>query len=244
MKEKPFFVGWDVTPSQACITKRGWLLLGLSILIAGWIGAGQRTPGKGTFAFGDVRVYKGILIAEPTPMLVSDKTIGGHQLFYLVNPLKRGFPNSTARKHHLAKVEIRGMLIHDEYEAMIEVLPNGVQAFGRTEKSPLKVSEAQKVILRGEIVDSKCHLGAMNPGRFKPHRACAIRCIAGGIPSILVVQSLDGALTYYLLVGTKGESIHRQLLSFVAEPVEVIGETRVVGDRNVLYLNTSNITRL
>lgn len=244
MKEKPFFIGWNATPSQARISKRGWLFLGLSVLLAGWIGAWQRTPGKGTFAFGDVRVYKGILIAEPAPMLVSDELVSGYQLFYLVNPLKRGFPKSTARKHHLAKVEIHGTLIHDEYEAMIEVLPNSVQAFERTEKNPLKVSGPRKVILQGEIVDSKCHLGAMNPGRFKPHRACAIQCVAGGIPPILVVQSLDGALTYYLLVGPKGESIHRQLLDFVAEPVEVMGEAKVVGDRNVLYLDTSNITRL
>ena len=97
MKEKPFFVGWDAALSQTPMTKRGWLLLGLGILLAGWIGAWQRTPGKGTFAFGDVREYKGILIAEPTPMLVFDATVGGHQLFYLVNPLKRGFPQSTAR---------------------------------------------------------------------------------------------------------------------------------------------------
>lgn len=244
MKEKPFFVGWDAALSQASMTKRGWILLGLGILLAGWIGAWQRTPGKGTFAFGGVRKYKGILIAEPTPMLVSDETVGGHQLFYLVNPLKRGFPQSTARKHHLAKVEIRGTLIHDEYEAMIEVSPNGVQSFGQLEKSPLIESEAREVILRGEIVDSKCHLGAMNPGRFKPHRACAIQCIAGGIPPLLVAQSQDGALTYYLLVGTKGEPIHQQLLNFVAEPIELKGKAKSIGDRNVLYLDTSTIIRL
>ena len=244
MKEKPFFVGWDATSSKVRMTKRGWLLLGLGIFLASWIGAWQQTPGKGTFAFGDARVYQGVLIAKPTPMLVSDETVEGHQLFYLVNPLKRGFPQSTAQKHHLAKVRIRGTLIHDEYEAMIEVLTNGVQSFGRVEKPPLKISEAREVILRGEIVDSKCHLGAMNPGRFKPHRACAIQCIAGGIPPILVVQSLGGAFTYYLLVGTKGESIGRQLLRFVAEPVEVKGEAKAIGDRNVLYLDPSTITRL
>ena len=244
MKEKPFFVGWDATLSQDPMTNRCWLFLGLGILLAGWIGALQRTPGKGTFAFGDVRVYKGILIAEPTPMLVSDETVDEHQLFYLVNPLKRGFPKSTAQKHHLVKVEIRGTLIHDEYEAMIEVLPNGIRVLGRVEKSPLIESEAQEVILRGEIVDSKCHLGAMNPGRFKPHRACAIQCIAGGIPPLLVTQSQDGALTYYLLVGTKGEPIHQQLLSFVAEPIELKGKAKSIGDRNVLYLDTSTIIRL
>lgn len=244
MKEKPFFIGWDAALSKVCMTKRGWLLLVLCILLAGWIGAWQQTPGRGTFAFGEARVYEGVLIAEPTPMLASDETVDGHQLFYLVNPLKRGFPKALAQKHHLAKVEIRGTLIHDGCEAMIEVSSNGVQVFGRVEKSPLIESEAREVILRGEIVDSKCHLGAMNPGRFKPHRACAIQCIAGGVPPILVAQSLDGALTYYLLVGEKGESIGRRLLNFVAEPVEVKGKARAIGDRNVLYLDASTITRL
>jgi hypothetical protein len=45
--------------------------------------------------------------------------------------------------------------------------------------------------LIGEIVDSKCYLGVMNPGALIPHRACAIRCISGGIPPVLLVRQSD-----------------------------------------------------
>ena len=41
---------------------------------------------------------------------------------------------------------------------------------------------ADNVTLKGEIIDPKCYLGAMKPGGGKTHKACAMRCIAGGIP--------------------------------------------------------------
>ena len=48
---------------------------------------------------------------------------------------------------------------------------------------------AERVMLRGEIVDSKCYLGVMNPGEGTVHRDCAARCLSGGLPPMLVVRS-------------------------------------------------------
>jgi hypothetical protein len=84
----------------------------------------------------------------------------------------------------------------------------------------------------------------MNPGRFKPHRACAIQCLTGGIPPILVAQNPQGQLAHYLVVSTDGSPIHDSVLDFVAEPVEVTGTLTSVGDRNVLYIDPATINRL
>ena len=64
----------------------------------------------------------------------------------------------------------------------------------------------------------------MNPGNLLPHRACAIRCISGGIPPVLLVQAKDQPAVYLLLVSTTGAPVNQQLLDLVAEPVEITGE--------------------
>jgi hypothetical protein len=85
----------------------------------------------------------------------------------------------------------------------------------------------------------------MNPGRFKPPRACAIQCIKGGIPPpIIVARTPDGTLAHYVMVGTDGSAINEAVLPFVAEPVEVSGVLKEIGGRKVLYVDTENITRL
>ena len=92
--------------------------------------------------------------------------------------------------------------------------------------------------------DSKCHLGVMNPGRFKPHRACAIQCLAGGIPPILVAQTADGKLAHYLLVGPDGGAVNAAVIDYAAEPVEVSGTLKIVGGRKVLYSDLDTLKRL
>ena len=102
---------------------------------------------------------------------------------------------------------------------VVEQLEEG-RADGRgAEREPLG-----RCTLRGEIADSKCHLGAMNPGRRKVHRACAMNCIAGGIPPVLLVDREDGGTDVALLVGPSGEVVNDAVLPLVGLPVEVTGE--------------------
>jgi hypothetical protein len=98
--------------------------------------------------------------------------------------------------------------------------------------------------LAGEIVDSKCFFGVMNPGELKPHRACAVRCISGGIPPVLCVRDAAGRACYFWLVGPEGEPIGRALLDFVAEPVLVEGEVRRRGEELVLYTDPRGVRRI
>ena len=98
--------------------------------------------------------------------------------------------------------------------------------------------------LVGEIVDSKCFLGVMKPGNSKPHRACAARCISGGIPPVLLVRDKQGNPTYFLLVSSAGESVNDAVLDLVAEPVEITGRVMRHGDLLVLHADPETYRRI
>lgn len=88
----------------------------------------------------------------------------------------------------------------------------------------------------GEIVDTKCYLGAMKPGRGKPHRDCASLCIRGGIPASLLVRTESGERSLVHLLSLDGQPLGHEVLEWVGEPVEVWGTLRRHDDR--LFLRT------
>ena len=95
--------------------------------------------------------------------------------------------------------------------------------------------------LKGEIVDSKCYFGVMKPGFGKPHRDCAIRCISGGIPPVLVVKNEKGEAQYFLLTGQNGEPINQEVLPFVGLPVSIKGQLEKMADWYVLKVTPTDI---
>ena len=89
-------------------------------------------------------------------------------------------------------------------------------------------------VLVGEIVDTKCYLGAMKPGRGKPHRSCASLCIRGGIPAALLVRTETGERELIHLVDPAGRPLGPELLEWVGQPVQVVGQLRREDDRSFL----------
>jgi hypothetical protein len=77
-------------------------------------------------------------------------------------------------------------------------------------------------VLEGEIVDTKCYLGAMNPGQGKTHLSCAVRCISGGIMPSLVVKG--GGVLPILLIGADGKALDLGVLERVGLPVKIKGK--------------------
>ena len=98
--------------------------------------------------------------------------------------------------------------------------------------------------LVGEIVDSKCYLGVMNPGQLTPHRACAIRCISGGIPPILLVRQTNGSALHFLLVSSDGRPVNKEVLAMVAEPVQITGEVVRQGEFLILRADPATYRRI
>ena len=90
--------------------------------------------------------------------------------------------------------------------------------------------ELGTVQLTGEIVDSKCYFGVMNPGNGKVHRDCAARCISGGVPPAFLVRDASGHAETLLLANWK-----RELLNHIAEPVTIRGRLVRSDGRLSLY---------
>jgi hypothetical protein len=111
---------------------------------------------------------------------------------------------------------------------MVEVVPGSVRAMKRG-PAVVSVNTLGEETLTGEIVDSKCYLGVMNPGRTKVHRDCAARCISGGIPPAFVTT--DG---FYLLVGGDGRPLQHEVLGWVGETIQVRGEVLRSGETLIL----------
>ena len=84
----------------------------------------------------------------------------------------------------------------------------------------------------------------MNPGQLTPHRACAIRCISGGVPPVLLVRPKGEPAKYFLLVSADGKAVNKQVLDLVAEPVEITGQVERQGDLMILRADPNTYLRL
>lgn len=78
------------------------------------------------------------------------------------------------------------------------------------------------VVLTGELVDTKCYFGVMRPAVGKVHRACAVRCLSGGVPPGLLVRDDKGNAVVVLLTGT-GNAPLKFDVQWAAREVRVTG---------------------
>ncbi len=250
-----FYIGYLPSPPPG-VARRirravGALLAGAAALAA-LLAAAQRPFAPAVFEFGQPREFSGRLAAQPVPLLwllrpgrtgAVAKPLSG---YLLVGPGKHGAEALVAGLAGRA-VRLRGSLVYRQGATMIEVVPGTLQASPAEEPlfPPVPRPEPQGTIsLRGEIVDGKCFLGVMNPGSGKPHRDCAVRCLSGGAPPLLLVREASGAARTVLLIGPRGRAIGREMLDVVAEPVAVHGELARHGELHVLVVERSDIRRL
>ena len=242
-----FYVGYLPTAPRS-IARRARrtvaTLLACVAAVALALVAGQRRLDGRLFEFGRVREYRGALELEPQPTLVVTRPgVGaGVSRWLLVGPGKHGARELVAGLDG-ATVRLRGELVSRGAETLLQIEPGSVEADGRAARAPA-VEPLGTRVLRGEIVDSKCHFGVMNPGEGKAHRDCAVRCISGGSPALLRVPAADGEARYFLLLGPDGKALGRELLDFVAEPVEMRGAVERHDGVYVLRTDPSAIRRL
>lgn len=237
-----FYVGYLPTaPAGVARFVRGVVLLLLAgaAVVAGVLTFAQKPFGPGVFEFGVERTYEGILHEKPYPTL----EIEPGERHYLVAPFKFG-ADSQVRGLDGQHVRLRGAPIHRGDQRMIEIVPGTLEKLGPPERTDLVTIEHGTMTLVGEIVDSKCYLGVMKPGSEKPHRDCAVRCISGGVPPIFLVREAGGPAAYLLLVGADGRQIGKEVLDFVAEPLEVTGEVSKIGNVFTLRAEPASFRRL
>ena len=249
-----FYIGWEAKASTEIRQHVRWMVAGLLVMTLGLalaFAATQQTIGISVFEWGTVKKFSGVLRLQPYPhLLVSrpGKTSSNlnFSTYYLVAPFKFGLPREKLASFDGKTVSLQGTLIYRSTQTMIEVIPDSIKA-GETKIDWLPDGATiglrrQKLV--GEIVDSKCFLGVMNPGQLLPHRACAIRCISGGIPPVLLVRQPDGSAHYFLLVSTDGRPVNREVLDLVAEPVQITGEVERQGELLILRADPKTIRRI
>lgn len=240
-----FFVGY--LPEQPSRTARrvrgavlavGGLALGLGCLFV----AAQQPYADAHFEYGQEREFVGTIEEEPPTLWTEgESSPAGH---LLVAPGKHGAAMLVAGLEGRA-VTLRGKRIWrdgTERMAMIEIAPGSLRPAQSAARIPAE-EDLGRVRLAGEIVDGKCYLGVMNPGEGKVHRDCAARCIAGGAPPLLAVAGGLPRGRLVSLAGSRGESIHAELLDFVAEPVTIEGELIRHGDRYSLHADLGTLRR-
>jgi hypothetical protein len=248
-----FYIGWEAraAPGVGTLVRRvvpGLLVLALlaPVLLAG----SQRMIGVSVFEWGNLKNFTGVLEAQPYPHLLVARpgNAAGQPAFstyHLVSTWKFGLQPDAVAALNEKPVTLKGTLIYRATQTMIETRPEWIRAAG---KSPAPAGLPQTVPLGrqsfvGEIVDSKCFLGVMNPGQLTPHRACAIRCLSGGVPPVLLVRRNDGPAIYLLLVSAEGKPVNKQVLDRVAEPLEITGEVERQGEWLILRADPSTYRR-
>ena len=211
--------------------------MGVALLIASGFIVNQKHIANGTFDYDNLKVVEGQLVRYPFPAIrvLAGNDKMGHPLiktYPLVNDSKfgaDGLVDSVRKLYNTDQfiTQIKGAIINRDGTTAME-LSNGFQSIKILSKlNNLPKARLVSVVdttMFGEIIDPKCYLGAMNPGEGKPHRACAILCIRGGIMPMLTFKSKNGEHLYAVLQGEKGEAINEQITKFVAEPVSISGK--------------------
>lgn len=252
-----FFVGWRKTPPGTARFLRPYvaaLVIG-AIATAAALAWLQRPPGNGQWDDGEVVTLRGIALTNPYAVLRVSQAGKTPRTYLLVEDGKFGALPRTSRivqgRACGVPVEVKGTLLHrgDCWMIALEPGESGMRPLSADEAEGLPKPEpgerqvvAETTTLRGEIIDPKCYLGAMKPGGGKTHKACAMRCIAGGIPPMLVTSDA-GRETFYLLVAEGGGAANDVVYPFVGDRVEVTGRVERSGDMLVLRIMRDSLHR-
>ncbi len=230
----PLYVGYLPLPAphrrllRRLLPALGVLVVALALTVA----ALQRDPGPGRWA-PDAEPFTGTLVCRPYPILLPDDPARPPLLIVAQGK----FGAAPLADLDGARVELRGRPLVRADAHMLELdsahapqrLAGPAQTTPNTPPTP--------AVLRGEIVDSKCCLGAMKPGEGKTHRACATLCIRGGIPPILVSAAPDGTPVYTLLTDRNGNPANDIVIPYIAEPVRITGAVTEIAGLAVMRID-------
>ena len=222
------------------IRKVAIALLAIAASVALGLAFGLQKLPLSVFEFGNVQEFMGIVQARPYPTLLVRKGDALAQ-YLLVAEGKHGL--DVAMLDGMT-AKLNGTRIYRDGMTMIEVAAGSLQAVNDTLHDPLPMQELGTFTLVGEIVDSKCYLGVMNPGHTKVHRECAVRCISGGIPPMLLARDAEGNKMALQLVSASGAPVNQGVLDLVAEPVQIRGQVVRSGEQLLLQADPKSYQRV
>lgn len=206
-----FFIGYlPKAPASYASHVRVWaIVLVLAAVLGALLAASsQRDFDDGYFEFGKLRKFEGYLSLEAVPTIHLVSKTGSRRgkreaTYLLVGLFKKGVPDHIFESGEGKTLEFEGTLIHRRGLTMVEITdPASIKLSGPGGGASRPAGTQKQVSLVGEIIDSKCFLGVMRPATGKVHRACAIRCISGGVPPAFLVRASDGSEMVMLLAGS------------------------------------------
>jgi len=227
-----FYIGYlpQSPPDVARFTRKGVTVFACVALgAAAILAASLPYFGTGEFAFGHSLDYTGTVRCEMGPRLIAD----GSDYLLVGYGKNRIAPEICGASGN--EVTLRGTLIKREGQQLLEV-SSSPKILGAGRATPA-TSQLGRFTLTGEIVDSKCYFGVMNPAEGRLHRACAVQCLRGGVPAVFVARDRAGATVHLLITGPNGEPMNEQLLRWVGERVEATGDVVRQGQWLVWHLD-------
>ena len=223
------------------------LLFILAAIAAVVFARAQRTFAPSVFEYGKVSTFEGTIEAAPFPILIvaePGSTEPKASRYLLVAAGKHGADSQVAAFAGKS-VELRGTKIYRENQTMIEIMTGSISVMGDSKQPRPASKELGNFELTGEIVDSKCYLGVMNPGNGKVHRDCAVRCLSGGIPPVFATNDFNGRPAILILTDHSRAPLPKEaLLGRVAQPVRISGKVIRTGDTLFLETQPSAISPL
>lgn len=207
----------------------------------------QRTFATSVFEYGKVGTFEGTIEATPYPILVVGEpgATGPKASRYLLVAEGKHGADSQVAAFTGKTVQLRGTKIYRDNQTMIEVATGSISVIGDSRQPRQASKELGSFELIGEIVDSKCYLGVMNPGNGKVHRDCAVRCLSGGIPPVFATNDFSGRPAILLLTDHSKAPLPKEaLLGRVAQPVRIRGTVIQTGDSLFLETEPSVISPL
>lgn len=242
-----FYVGYLALPTAVrsllviIVPAAIFALLGASLALA----LQQRDTGDGFWQTGTASEWTGTLRLDPYPLLdTPDGTL-------LLVSMGKFSSTDDAAPFHGQTVTIRGRLLKRAGRRMIELDaphptlgPPISNADGPATPAPPRLSLGQAT-LTGEILDSKCFLGAMKPGSGRTHKACAILCLQGGIPPVFVAEQSPGNIQLFILTNQDGSLIQgealQQLFPIVTANLSISGTIETRGQTHFFKIDPFNI---
>jgi hypothetical protein len=257
-----FYIGWMPNAPYSFAKHVRWVVAALFFLAIGisvFLALLQVKFSTAVFEFGQLTEIKGIYSRFP----VASLKVETHQdsfgnSTYITMPLvgygksgAEGLISKLEMDNHRSldqkQVTFKGTLLYSDGKTLLQIDGNDQPLISVADANDASlvssVTELGTKQLSGEILDPKCYFGVMKPGYGKPHRDCAIRCIAGGISPVFKTSNERGETNYFLILDENGNKMNADLTDYVAEPISLTARVVQYNDWIILYANKSSIRR-
>ena len=248
-KQDEFYIHYASIPSGY----RQFLLRFIPLLMLGAVVFALVLPGvHNQFNTGKIQGtydFEGFLVSDPIPNLIVPRSgdLTNNVAFsrYILSGTGKTAAKPEVLAHSGEWVKLNGILVSRNQLSVIAAR-SAEPIAPPTDKTLLPDSKTDlgQYSLTGEILDGKCYPGVMKPGQSKSHRACAIRCISGGVPAVFRVQNQQDEVMYFLLTDEQGKAVNDRVLDLVADPIEITGNVIQYDDMFVLQADPTTYKRV